>query len=73
MQSAIEAFKESVQDEWEDLSNSCTYLRGTYCDHPSGRIDATIAGPEGVLVPQNPLGVFETEFARTSFTLQEMI
>lgn len=39
-----------------------------------GRIDATVAGPEGLVpVPESSTGTFENQFARTGFSTSDMI
>lgn len=61
-----------------DLIALSVYTAVRSCGGPivtirAGRIDATVAGPMGVPIPQNPVGVFENQFARTGFTPQDMI
>jgi hypothetical protein len=38
-----------------------------------GRVDATIAGPQGVPQPENAIGTFKNQFARMGFTPTQMI
>jgi hypothetical protein len=39
----------------------------------TGRIDATVAGPLGVPLPQNGFGIFTNQFGRMGFNITEMI
>jgi hypothetical protein len=68
----------STRVSMSDLIALSVYTAVRSCGGPvvtirAGRIDATVAGPLGVPLPQNPIGVFENEFARVGFTQQEMI
>jgi catalase (peroxidase I) len=68
----------STQVSMSDLIALSVYTAVRSCGGPvvtirAGRIDATVAGPMGVPLPQNPIGVLEDKFARTGFTPQEMI
>jgi len=68
----------STRVSMSDLIALSVYTAVRSCGGPvvtirAGRIDATVAGPLGVPLPQNPVGILENEFARTGFTYQDMI
>jgi Peroxidase len=69
----------STRASISDLIAVSMYTATRSCGGPvvpirAGRIDATVAGPEGfVPVPQGSTSTFETQFARTGFSTSDMI
>lgn len=68
----------SSKSSMADLIALGVYTAVRSCGGPvvpikTGRIDATVAGPPGVPLPQNSLFTFENQFARTGFNTTEMI
>jgi len=69
----------STRASVSDLIALSIYTATRSCGGPvvpirAGRIDATVAGPEGfVPVPESSAGTFENQFARTGFSTSDMI
>jgi Peroxidase len=69
----------STRASVSDLIALSVYTAVRSCGGPvvpirAGRIDATVAGPKGdVPLPQNSVGTFENQFARTGFSTSDMI
>ena len=69
----------STRASVSDLIALSVYTAVRSCGGPvvqirAGRIDATVAGPEGLIpVPQDSAVTFEQQFARTGFSTSDMI